>query len=85
MLRSVNLHREDDTSGKQAGAYNLLATRQWMLLVPRSQESVESIQVNSLGFAGALLVRNEQQMQTLKALSPFTLLSRVGIPLNADC
>ncbi|MBW2708519.1 MAG: phosphorylase [Deltaproteobacteria bacterium] len=46
----------------QSGPYNLLFTRQWMLLVPRSKESFESISVNALGFAGALLARNPEEM-----------------------
>ncbi|HBB33209.1 MAG TPA: phosphorylase [Cyanobacteria bacterium UBA8803] len=65
---------------KPAGAYNLLATREWMLLVPRSQEDFESIPVNSLGFAGALLVRNNEQMRVLKDCGPLTVLSRVAQP-----
>lgn len=64
---------------KQSRPYNLLVTRRWMLLIPRSQESFASIQVNSLGFAGALLVRTKDQMQQLKEMQPFTLLSQVGI------
>ncbi len=46
----------------QSGPYNLLFTRQWMLLVPRSKEFFESISINSLGFAGALLARNRDEM-----------------------
>ena len=50
---------------KQPLAYNLLATRQWLLIVPRSQESFRSISINSLGFAGSFFVRNQQQKQIL--------------------
>ena len=64
----------------QVGAYNLLATPQWMLIVPRSQESFEAIAVNSLGFAGTLLVRNAQQMQLIKDLRPLNILTNVAIP-----
>jgi ATP adenylyltransferase len=64
-------------SQRPSGAYNLLATRQWMLLVPRFQESFASISVNALGFAGALLVRNEQQLATLKELGPLAILQQV--------
>lgn len=78
LLRAVGLQ---DSGNRQSGAYNLLATQQWMMIVPRSQESFESIAVNSLGFAGALLVRNQEQMQLLKDLGPMTLLSKVGVPL----
>lgn len=60
--------------------YNLLVTREWMLLVPRSQDSFDGIAVNSLGFSGALLVRNDDQMQYLKQQGPLTLLQQVGQP-----
>jgi ATP adenylyltransferase len=80
LLRAVSLENGAKTSGnRQSGAYNLLATRQWMLIVPRSQESFESIAVNSLGFAGSLFVRNEQQMQILKDFGPMTILERVAV------
>ncbi len=68
------------TGDRQSGAYNLLATREWMLVVPRSREDFQSISVNSLGFAGALLVRNQQQMQILKDCGPMTVLSTVAPP-----
>jgi sulfate adenylyltransferase (ADP) / ATP adenylyltransferase len=60
------------------GAYNLLVTRQWMCMVPRSRESIAGIPVNSLGFTGALLVKNSAQLAQLKALGPFTVLKKVG-------
>ncbi|NEP09538.1 MAG: phosphorylase [Symploca sp. SIO2C1] len=79
LLRAVGWQGDESTRGnRQSGAYNLLATRQWMLLVPRSQEDFESISVNSLGFGGALLVRNEQQMQILKDFGPMNILKSVA-------
>jgi ATP adenylyltransferase len=62
-----------------AGAYNLLVTRQWMLLVPRSQEHFQGIPVNALGFAGSLLARNRDQLQHLKTIGPMTVLKNVAI------
>lgn len=67
-------------SAQQTGAYNLLATRRWMLLVPRSQDAFDGIAVNALGFAGALLVRNLEQLQVLKTYEPLTLLKNVAFP-----
>ncbi|WP_392536114.1 phosphorylase [Nostoc sp. C117] len=64
---------------KQLGAYNLLMTREWMLIVPRSQEHFQTISVNSLGFAGALLVRNAAEMQLLKDQGPMTILKNVAV------
>jgi len=79
MLNAVGLKHDISSNNIQAGAYNLLVTRQWMLLIPRSQESFESIAINSLGFAGTMFVRNEQQMQILKELGPMRVLSQVAI------
>ncbi len=65
--------------GPQSAPYNLLVTRRWMLIVPRSQESFADISINSLGFAGSLFVRNDTQMQQLKQIGPLTVLKGVAI------
>jgi len=78
MLQALGLISE--SSNRPSGAYNLLATRQWMLLVPRSLESFESIPVNSLGFAGTLAVRSEQQLKSLVEHGPMTVLTNVAVP-----
>jgi sulfate adenylyltransferase (ADP) / ATP adenylyltransferase len=67
-------------NGGETAPYNLLVTRRWMLLVPRSQERVEGVAVNSLGFAGSLFVRDAAQMQVLEQLGPMTALQRVALP-----
>ncbi|RUT00327.1 ATP adenylyltransferase [Dulcicalothrix desertica PCC 7102] len=66
---------------QDGGAYNLLATREWMLIIPRQHECFEYISVNSLGFAGALLVRNSEQLKRLKDYGPMNILKSVAIPL----
>lgn len=78
LLRAIGLLEGEEMGQTQSAPYNFLATREWMLLVPRSQEHFESISVNSLGFAGALLVRNPQQMATLKERGPLTILQHVA-------
>lgn len=69
----------DSESQKQPGAYNLLVTKNWMLLVPRSQESFQNISVNSLGFAGSLFVRDRTALELLKELTPLKLLTEVTL------
>ena len=76
LLRAVGLQVN---GSRQSGAYNLLATREWMLIVPRSREDFEAISINSLGFAGALLVRDRQQMKRLRECGPMTLLASVAL------
>ncbi len=81
LLKDVGLHPGKlEPGAQQTGAYNLLITQDWMLLIPRSQESYETIAVNALGFAGALLVKNEGQLEHLKELGVFTVLQQVAIP-----
>ena len=60
------------------GPYNLLATRDWMLLVPRSVEHYESISVNALGFAGSLLARDEREWELIRQRGPLGVLEDVG-------
>lgn len=59
-------------------AYNLLLTRTFLMVIPRSQASYQGIHINSLGFAGALLVRDWEHFERLKAIGPLNLLKEVG-------
>ncbi|MGH8645840.1 MAG: ATP adenylyltransferase family protein [Gammaproteobacteria bacterium] len=66
---------------RQSAPYNLLITRRWMLLVPRSQECFDSISINALGFAGALLVKTKAQMDRIKQCGPLSALRSVAAPI----
>jgi ATP adenylyltransferase len=63
---------------RQAGSYNLLLTRRWMLLVPRSREKHGTISVNALGFAGSLFVRDDAEMRALREVGPMSVLRSVA-------
>ncbi len=78
LLSAVGISSNNNWQGTQTAAYNLLCTRQWMMVVPRSQEKYLDISVNSLGFAGSLLVKNEKTLTRLKAVGPLNLLQAVG-------
>jgi sulfate adenylyltransferase (ADP) / ATP adenylyltransferase len=69
----------DPQTQQQPGAYNFLATREWMMIVPRSRESCQNIPINSLGFAGSLFVRDQVSLQLLKELTPLKLLTEVAL------
>lgn len=66
--------RADDPRG-----YNLLATRDWMLFVPRSEASFQSISTNGLGFAGAFLVKDDEELRRLRRVGPMTVLRKVAL------
>lgn len=59
-------------------AYNLLGTRDWMVLVPRRQSSFREIAVNALGFAGAMLVPDDEGLRSLFELGPMRVLTEVS-------
>jgi ATP adenylyltransferase len=83
MLNLVGIEADSQENNRLEGAYNLLLTRQWMLLVPRSRERFESISLNALAFAGALLVRDERQMAALKKHGPMSALKHVAERVEA--
>ncbi len=80
MLEEVGLNRViEPEQMRQSGPYNLILTREWMMLVPRSVEFYESISINALGFVGALLVQNRQQLQLVKRCGAMSVLKQTAI------
>lgn len=73
---ALNIHPE---AGRMP-PYNLLVTRRWLLLVPRSREDHAGISVNALGFAGSLFVRHAGQIDEVRKLGPLSLLTAVSRP-----
>lgn len=59
-------------------SYNLLVTRRWMWMVPRVREHWRGISINALGFAGSLLVRDDETFEALEAAGPMQVLSEVS-------
>ena len=76
LLSSLGLRRD---AVEVLEPYNLLATRRWMMIVPRRREHHEGISINALGFAGALLVRDREQRDVI-GRAPMRLLASTGRP-----
>jgi len=72
MLRRVGIDAEAPLP------YNLLVTRDWMFLMPRTRGFFHGIEVNALGFAGTLLARDQEQLAFVKREGPMTLLRNVA-------
>jgi len=62
----------------QPGAYNLLATRRWMMLVPRREEHFQGVSFNALAFAGSLFVRTSEELSALEEAGPMNALRAVA-------
>ncbi len=69
-----------ETLALGAEPYNLVVARDWMLTVPRSRASFGTIPVNSLAFAGALFVRDDEELRTVERLGPMAVLRGVAFP-----
>lgn len=76
-LESLELLHAPD--GRRPAPYNLLLTRRWLYLVPRSRPALRSIEVNALGFAGAFLVGSSEALDTLTGVGPMQVLRQVGV------
>lgn len=66
--------------------YNLLAGRDWMLVVPRSVEHWQDpagddrISMNAMSFAGSIFVRKPEQIDAVRKAGPMNLLNAVTYP-----
>jgi ATP adenylyltransferase len=80
MLCTLQLTPSPEHSELPTQPYNLLLTRRWLLVVPRTQERVEGVSLNALAFAGAMLVRNRQQLESVRNFGPMAALQRVTRP-----
>ncbi|KAM9958073.1 hypothetical protein ACTFIW_013049 [Dictyostelium discoideum] len=61
-------------------SYNFIMTKDWMFIVPRSTYQSKGISINSVGFTGAVLVRKEEELETLKSNGIISILKDVSTP-----
>lgn len=74
VMQSFGLAKPEKTQA--LGPYNFLMTRDYWWCVPRSQEGVDDISLNSLAYAGALLVKTPERIADVQTLGPLNLLAR---------
>ena len=54
--------------------YNLLITNKWIAIIKRKYDHIHGFSINSLGFAGYLLVTEKSDINYLKKFGPEKLL-----------
>lgn len=61
--------------------YNLLMTRRWLMVVPRSRECWEAdgarISINAMGFAGSVVLRDAGQIEAVRRAGVMNVLASV--------
>jgi ATP adenylyltransferase len=66
-------------------AYNVIFTRKWMMVVPRSDGYYKGkLGINSAGYTGLLLAKNEELKELIKEDGPLNVLREVGFANTAD-
>ena len=66
-----------DGEERQSQSYNMLLGPGWMLVVPRVRDRFEGVPVNSIAFTGALFVRDDRELEAVRARGPFAILAHV--------
>jgi len=49
-----------------------------MFIVKRVSDSLRGLSVNSVGYAGSILVKGDQELLTLKEIGPMTLIEQLA-------
>lgn len=58
--------------------YNLLLTREWMLVLPRTTNNIEGVFANGINYSGRFLVKREEQLAWLKEYGLMNYLTHCG-------
>eukprot|EP01024_Parvocaulis_polyphysoides_P068045 TRINITY_DN8242_c0_g2_i2.p1 TRINITY_DN8242_c0_g2~~TRINITY_DN8242_c0_g2_i2.p1 ORF type:complete len:390 (+),score=44.92 TRINITY_DN8242_c0_g2_i2:581-1750(+) len=61
-------------------SFNLLFTKKWMMMVPRSAETHGPCSFNALGYAGTLVAKSDEDFQYVKSKGPMQILTELSFP-----
>ncbi|GIW94624.1 MAG: hypothetical protein KatS3mg110_2665 [Pirellulaceae bacterium] len=75
LLETLGIERVTRDKQELLGPYNLLLTRRWMLLVPRTRDGIEGISLNAMAYAGSLLAPNEEAFERIRQRGPLAFLT----------
>jgi ATP adenylyltransferase len=82
---AISTIRHDEAYPPGTPSYNVILTLEHLYIVPRSKdeyilkETGEKISVNALGFAGMMLVKNDEELEAVKKESMSKILRDVGL------
>lgn len=65
-------------------SYNMLLTKEYMMVVPRRAEFIMSVGANAMGFAGSFFLGTQAEIDDLKVLGPSRVLGSLGFGSNDD-
>ncbi|ODV77676.1 ATP adenylyltransferase [Suhomyces tanzawaensis NRRL Y-17324] len=80
LQRTLTVLRENDSSHI---SYNFILTTEYMMLVPRSSGKFQDLGINSCGFMGLVLCKNEQLLNMVQDTGPEVILQLCAFPTTA--
>ncbi|EHA1079738.1 phosphorylase [Photobacterium damselae] len=82
-MREMKLFGSEENNNK-CKPYNILLTRHWMLVIPRSRNCIEDIFANGMNYSGRFLVKNAEQLEWLKTHGLLNLLQACAIAKDLE-
>lgn len=86
LQRAFTVARDNDVKDM---SYNFIMTTKWMMIVPRKTAKFKgpsselSLGINSCGFYGLILCKNDDLFDLVKEVGPEEILGQVGFPSTA--
>lgn len=79
-------HLEERLRGRwtREDSYNLLLTREYMMVIPRRAEFALSVGANAMGFAGSFFLGTQAEIDDLKMLGPSRVLGALAFSSDDD-
>lgn len=67
-----------DPTAKTMAPYNLMASRDWLIVTPRATETVDGLSLSALSYSGLIGLRTPDQIETVRRIGPFSMLEQAA-------
>ena len=62
----------------QTDSYNILMTREYCVVIPRSSDDISGVGCNAMGYAGSFFLASKEEIEQVKRLGPSHVLRTLG-------
>ena len=74
-----------DNDKSEHAAYDIVMTRKWMALIPRSSKGKDGINTNGAGMMGLVWVQDQEERDGWTKLGMTKHLTDMGVPRDEEC
>lgn len=62
----------------RSDSYNILLTREYCIVIPRSSDDISGVGCNAMGYAGSFFLASKEEIEQVKRLGPSHVLQNLG-------